>query len=76
MARKTIHCVQIYWRINGRLEGAAVEQFQTEAAAKAYGELKATAGSGVAVFTLRGEPAMDHWDEAEVLATYGDAPAM
>ena len=75
MARKTIHCVQIFWRLDGRLEGGPVEQFTTEEAARAYGEFKAGDASGVAVFTLCGEPAADHWDEAAVLATYGDAPS-
>lgn len=75
MARKTIYCVQIFWRVSGRLEGGPVEQFRTEQAAKAYGEFKAGDASGVAVFTLCGEPAADHWDEAEVVVLHGDAPA-
>lgn len=75
MARKTIHCVQIFWRVGSRLEGGPIEEFSTEAAARAYGEFKAGDASGVAVFTLIGDPAADHWDEASVLETYGDAPA-
>ena len=74
MARKTIHCVQIFWRVDGRLEGGPVEQFLTDQAARAYGQFKSGDASGVAVFTLRGEPSVDYWDEAEVLARYGCAP--
>lgn len=74
MARKRIYCVQTFWRVGGRVEAGPAEQFMHPEDALAAGQARAARGQGLAVYSLCGEPAADHWDEAEVMLRVGAAP--
>lgn len=74
MPTKTIYMAQTFhWR-NGRLEpGEPIQFMRAEDAARA-GEAMSGHASGVAVFSLEGEPAVDLWGGVQILARYGAAP--
>lgn len=75
MARKTIYCVQPFWRNGKRHEPGPARQFSGEDKARAEGERLAGSAPGVVVLKVEGWPEADCWDDPVILATHGDVPA-
>lgn len=74
MAVKTVYCVQAFRGSQKRLVAMSLRQFgYREAALQGAEEIKETV-AGCVVFRVRGDPAIDSWDEPEVLATFGLVP--
>ena len=70
----TIYCVQAYWRDREKLAKGRFQQFGTEAAARGAGKAAALRNAGVVVFSVRGSPEADYWEEPMVLAIHGEKP--
>lgn len=70
-----IYCVETFWRNAGKLERGQLRQFAQPALAEATAKDLAERVPGVLVYSVTGEPAIDFWDEPEVIARYGDVPA-
>ena len=75
MASKTIYCAQGFRRVAGRLEAFELHQFSTAERAMEGGAILARWAPGVAVFSLTGQPDVDHWADPELLWTFGDTPS-
>lgn len=71
---QTIFCVQTYWRQGRRMEPGQLRQFAAEAEARSVGRSLSRRMPGVIVYSVTGEPEADFWDDALVIARYGDAP--
>lgn len=71
-----VFCVQTFWRASpSRVERGQLHQFGCRERALETGRVMARRRSGVLVFRVQGEPVSGIWQEPQVLARFGDAPA-
>lgn len=76
MPKKTIYCVQPFWRDGHKLAKGTPKQFKTEEEARGAGEIAAKRNAGVLVFSVAGSPETDVWDDPLVIFKRGDVPPL
>ena len=74
MAKKTIYCVQAFWKNDRKLAMGAMRQFKTEEAAREAGLSASRRNVGVLVYSVEGCAELDDWGDPRVLARHGDVP--
>lgn len=70
----THYCVQSYWRDRDKLARGKLQQFPNMEAALRAGRAQAHRWTAVQIYRVRGNAAVDYWEEPVTLAWHGEAP--
>jgi hypothetical protein len=72
----TVYCVQSFWRDRHKLSAGRLRQYRDRDVALTAARALRVRDAGVVVFSVRGNPEADYWEEPRLLATFGETPEL